>query len=68
LYGQDKTSCETTSMPLYNTGYEKFCVEVVEDLIKKKQITCMSRLYKKFVHRLFREAKEQTQVAFGHSD
>ena len=36
-------------MPLYNMGYEQFCVEVVEDLIKKKQITYMSRLYKKFV-------------------
>ena len=34
-------------MPLYNTGYEQFCV-VVEDLVKKKQITYMSRLYKKF--------------------
>jgi hypothetical protein len=32
-------------------GYEQFCVEVlvVEDLIKKKQITYMSRLYKKFI-------------------
>jgi hypothetical protein len=36
-------------MPLYNTGYEQFCVEAVEDLIKKKQITYVSRLYKKFV-------------------
>jgi hypothetical protein len=49
LYRQDKTSCETTSMPLYNTGYGQFCVEVVEDLTKKKQITDMSRFYKKFV-------------------
>ena len=30
----------------YNTGYEQFCVEVVEDLIK---ITYMSRFYKKFI-------------------
>ena len=38
-------------MPLYNMGYEQFCVEVlvVEYLIKKKQITYMSRLYKKFI-------------------
>ena len=49
LYRQDKTSFETTSMPLYHTGYEQSCVEVVRDLIKKKQITYMSRLYKKFV-------------------
>jgi hypothetical protein len=28
-------------MPFYNMGYEQFCVEVVEDLIKKKQITYM---------------------------
>jgi hypothetical protein len=28
-------------MPLYNMGYEQFCVEVVEDLIEKMQITYM---------------------------
>jgi hypothetical protein len=55
---------ETTSMPLYNTGYEQFCVEVVEDLIKKKKITYMSRPVIKSLSRLFRESKEQTQVAF----
>ena len=32
-----------------NTGYEQFCVEVVEDLIKKKQIIYMSKLYKEFI-------------------
>lgn len=49
LYRQDET-CETNSTPLYNAGYEQFCVEVLEDLIKKKEITYMSRLYKKFVN------------------
>ena len=48
LYRQYET-CETNSTPLYNTGYEQFCVEVIEDLIKKKNITYMSRLYKKFI-------------------
>lgn len=34
---------------LYDAGYEQFCKEVVDELIKNKQITFMSHLYSKFV-------------------
>ena len=34
---------------LYDAGYEQFCKEVVNELIKNKQITFMSHLNSKFV-------------------
>ncbi len=48
LFRQEET-CEASSTPMYNAGYEQFCEEVVEDLIANKQITYMSRLHRKFI-------------------
>ena len=52
LFRQEKTqeTCEGSSTPLYNAGYEQFCKEVVEDLVTNKNITYMSRLYRKFIN------------------
>ncbi len=47
-----KTSDSAKS--LYDAGYEQFCKEVIEELIKNKQITFMSHLYSKFVNILQR--------------
>ena len=49
LHRQHKEASDGANKPLYNAGYEQFCNEVVEELIKNKQITFMSHLYSKFV-------------------
>ena len=49
LRRQHKEESDSANTPLYNAGYEQFCNEVVEELIKNKQITFMSHLYSNFV-------------------
>ena len=48
LHRQDKNASDSAKS-LFDKGYEKFCKEVVEELIKNKQITFMSHLHSKFV-------------------
>ena len=48
LHRQDKKATDSTKS-LFDKGYEQFCIKVVEELIKNKQITFMSQLHSKFV-------------------
>ena len=48
LHKQDKKASDGAKS-LYDAGYEQFCKEVVEELIKNKQVTFMSHLHLKFV-------------------
>ena len=48
LHKQDKKAGDSAKS-LYDAGYEQFCKEVVEELIKNKKGTFMSHLHSKFV-------------------
>ena len=48
LLKQDKKASDGAKS-LYDAGYEQFCKEVVEELIKNKRVTFMSHLHLKFV-------------------